>query len=272
MNATTTSKPLAIDWLTVMAISALAYVLSTALHEHGGHASACVALGGSVRAFGAFYVDCDYRAMGDAAIRLVAIAGPVASVLSGLIAARLLRSARAQLSRLFCWLMASIGLMTGFGYMMFSAVAGIGDFGVGPEGALHGVPMEWLWRVLMGMVGYLLYDRGVLWSMRQLAAFTGGFEDRAQRVRRISLACYIAGCAASVVIGLFNPLGVVIVLSSAAAASLGGTSGFAWGPYRARIGAGDSGATVFPRSWAWIVVAVVVVLAYGVVFGPSISA
>ena len=111
MNATTTSKPLAIDWLTVMAISAQAYVLSTALHEHGGHASACVALGGSVRAFGAFYVDCDYRAMGDAAIRLVAIAGPVASVLSGLIAARLLRSAQglhfrfgfgALLSRAFC--------------------------------------------------------------------------------------------------------------------------------------------------------------------------
>lgn len=271
MNSTI-SKPRAIDWLTIMAISALAYVLSTALHEHLGHASACVALDGSVRVFGAFYVDCDYRAMGDIGIRLVAIAGPALSMLSGLVAARLLRIARAPLTRLFCWLMASIGLMTGFGYMMFSAVAGIGDFGTGPEGALHGLPMAWLWRVLMGIAGYWLYDRSVVWSMRQLAALTGGFEDRAWRVRKISLACYIAGCAASVVIGLFNPLGVVIVLTSAAAASLGGTSGFAWGPYRARIGAGDSAGTVFPRSWAWVVVAAVVVLAYGVMFGPSITA
>jgi len=73
-----------------------------------------------------------------------------------------------------------------------------------------------------------------------------------------------------IVIGLFNPEGIVIVLTSAAAASLGGTSGFAWGPPRTRVGAGDSDAVVFPRIWAWIAVSVVIVLAYAIVFGPTI--
>ena len=259
------------DWLTVIALAALAYVTGTALHEHLGHAASCVALGSHVEKFGAFYVDCDDTRLSTMRVRWVALAGPIVSLLTGLVCARLLRVARAPLTRLFTWMLASIGLMTAFGYMLFSAVSGIGDLGTGNEGLLHDVAMPWLWRVLMGGIGYWLYDRSVVWSMRTLAGIVGGREERPQRVQRIALLTYIAGAVTCIVIGLFNPEGIVIVLTSAAAASLGGTSGFAWGPPRTRVGAGDSDALAFPRNWAWIAASVVLVLAYAIVFGPTIT-
>lgn len=269
MNPTTPSTG-RVDWLTLVAVAALAYVLEVGFHEHAGHAAACVALGGRVAVFGAFYVECDYRAMGAAGIRLVAIAGPLASLLLGLLCARLLRGARTAWARLFWWAMASVGLMTAFGYLLFSAVSGIGDLGTGDDGALHGVATPWLWRLAMLAVGYWLYDRSVVWSMRALAGVAGGREDRPRRVQRIALLCYLAGAATCIGIGLFNPEGFVIVLTSAAAASLGGTSGFAWGPPRTRVGAGDTEPATFPRSWSWIVAGFAVALVYGAVFGPSI--
>ncbi|MBS0199355.1 MAG: hypothetical protein JSR70_02795 [Proteobacteria bacterium] len=259
------------DWLTVIALAALAYVTGTALHEHLGHAASCVALGSDVKKFGAFYVDCDDPQLSALGVKLVALAGPVVSLLTGLACMRLLRVVQSPLSRLFTWMLASIGLMTAFGYMMFSGVAGIGDLGIGDDGVLHDVAMPWLWRGVMAVVGYFFYDRCVVWSMRTLAGIVGGREDRPRRVQRIALLTYIAGAVTCIVIGLFNPEGIVIVLTSAAAASLGGTSGFAWGPPRTRVGAGDSDAVTFPRSWAWIAASVVIVLAYAIVFGPTIS-
>ena len=160
------------DWLTVIALAALAYVTGTALHEHLGHAASCVALGSHVEKFGAFYVDCDDTRLSAMRVRWVALAGPIVSLLTGLVCARLLRVARAPLTRLFTWMLASIGLMTAFGYMLFSAVSGIGDLGTGNDGLLHGVAMPWLWRVLMGGIGYWLYDRSVVWSMRTLAGLS----------------------------------------------------------------------------------------------------
>jgi len=259
------------DWLTVAAIAALAYVLGTALHEHAGHALACRLLGGRVQAMGAFYVQCDYRGLGAPVVRAVALAGPAVSLLSGLACAGLLPYLRTPSSRLLCWLLASCGLMTAFGYLLFSGIAGIGDLGVGEEGVLHAVPLPWLWRVLMAGIGYLLYDRAVVWSITRLGELLGGGALRLARVRRLALLCYLSGAAVSVLIGLLNPQGLVIVLTSAVAASLGGTSGFAWGPYRVRLAADDPRpALPLPRDWRWVLGSAVLVLAYALVFGPTL--
>lgn len=262
----------AIDMLTVIALAAVACIVAVALHEHAGHALSCQLLGGHVRGFGAFYVDCDDRDMSAFGVRLVAIAGPLVSLLTGAVFIAALHRVQAPLSRLLCWLLASIGLMTGVGYMVFSAFAGIGDLGLEPDGALHAVPAPLLWRILMGVAGFWLYMRVVRWSMLQLAGIVGGGALRARRVRKIALLSYATGGVVSILIGLFNPQGVIIVLTSAAAASLGGTSGFAWGPFaHARlIPASVQLPTAFRRSWFWIVTAIIVVLAYAAVFGPTL--
>ena len=71
------------DRLTLIGISALAYVLSAALHEHLGHALTCVALGSHVTEMGAYYVNCDDARLSSLGIRLVELAGPFVSVLTG---------------------------------------------------------------------------------------------------------------------------------------------------------------------------------------------
>jgi len=76
-----------------------------------------------------------------------------------------------------------------------------------------------------------------------------------------------------VVAGLLNPLGMKIVLISAAAASLGGTSLLAWYPAIPR--APSSFATDAPleitRGIPWIVAAVIVTAIFVLVLGPGIG-
>ena len=72
-----------IDYLTVIALSMLAYTLAVLLHEHLGHALACVGLGGHPAELGAYYVNCQYGNMTDLSIRLVALAGPIVSLITG---------------------------------------------------------------------------------------------------------------------------------------------------------------------------------------------
>src|SRR6266516_7123816 len=75
------ATPPQIDWLTLIAISALGSVVGVLLHEHLGHTAACVLLGSRPTELGAFYSDCDYSGMSDTSIRLVALAGPLVSLL-----------------------------------------------------------------------------------------------------------------------------------------------------------------------------------------------
>jgi hypothetical protein len=79
------------DRLTLIAISALAYVVGVALHEHLGHALACVVLGSHPTEMGAYYVNCDDARLSSFSIRLVQLAGPFVSVLTGVVCFALVR-------------------------------------------------------------------------------------------------------------------------------------------------------------------------------------
>ncbi len=259
---------------TVLAIACIAYLLTTALHEHGGHALTCLALGGRVRELNAFYVDCDYLRMSDMSIRLVALAGPIMSLLTGMIAFLALARLRAAAPylRVWLWLVGSIGLMTATGYLLFSGVTGLGDFGVSRDGILYALTPEWLWRVViigLGVAGYALSMRA---SIRAMEIMIGGSgPSRVAHAQRLSLTSYIAGGLVSVVIGLFNPQGLMIVLISAGAASFGGTSGLAWGmQFMDRQRQSSQMPLQIAQSWGWIIAGIAVVLLYGVILGPSI--
>lgn len=263
------------DVLTVMAISSLAYLLGTALHEHLGHSASCLGLGGSIRELNAFYVDCNYQGMSDLSIRLVALAGPLVSLVQGLLAFAALRQARGASPQLrfFLWLMGGLGLMTATGYLLFSGVTGLGDFGTSRDGMLYQLSPEWLWRavlVLLGVVGYTLSIRAMLSGMEDMIGGSG--PDRVRRAQRLSLTAYLTGGLVSVLIGFLNPEGIVIVLASAAAASLGGTSALAW---TMRLLKHDQQTGTPPltlsRQWGWIVAGVLFTLVYGLWLGPSIK-
>ncbi len=262
------------DLPTLIAISALAYVIAVALHEHLGHTTACILLGGRPAEMGAFYVNCNYTGMSSLNVRLVALAGPFISLMTGIVSFLIILPripSRAHTAYYFVWLLGSLGLMGSTGYLLFSGVSGIGDFGTASDGVFYQATPEWLWRIalsIVGIVGYLLVVR---FAVRRIDQHIGG-EGRT-RIRnglRIAWISYFTGAVLYVAIGLLNPHGLIIVATSAAASSLGGTSGLLWMmEWLDRKKQIESGLTI-QRSWGWIALGLIVIVIYATILGPTI--
>lgn len=270
-----TAAPSKIDVVTVLAIAALAYIAGTALHELVGHGATCAALGGRVTELSAFYATCDYTGMSDLAIRLDAVMGPVVSLVTGLIAFWLFRERppHSPHGKFFLWLLGSIGLMTATGYLLFSGVTGLGDFGDSRDGMFYNVTPVWLWRILLVIIGALGYYATVRLMVRMMGTMIGGSgKERLWHAHHLSLLAYVGGSVISILIGLFNPMGLVIILTSAAAATLGGTSGFAWGMTTMKADHVSSEPLLaMPRSTLWIGLGIAATLLYGLIFGPTLT-
>ena len=267
------------DLWTLIAISALAYILSVALHEHGGHAVACVLLGSHPRELGAFYVDCDDSGLGSTARRLVALAGPCMSLVMGCVALLLLRRVPpgAPATAYFTWLLGTLGLTEVGGYAAYSGVSGQGDFGTTADGALSGASPEWLWRAVLTAVGVVLFIGAVRVSLRAIRPRLVGTDPAQLQVpRRAAYLSYFTGGATYALIGAFNPQGWAILLGSALAASLGGTSFLLWmfsharRYYRRYAGGTPGPGLYFPCSWGWRVAGAAVTIGYALVFARSL--
>ena len=84
---------------------------------------------------------------------------------------------------------------------------------------------------------------------------------------------YFSGALLDLVAGAFNPEGIGLILISAAPATLGGTSGLAWGAqllWDEAITLGSEVPLTIPRSWGWILAAGVVALLFISFLGPGI--
>ena len=268
------TSPITPDRLTVIALSALAYVVATGLHEHLGHTTACILLGGHPSELGAFYVDCTYGAMSSISIRLVALAGPVVSLLLGLVSFFILsrRSLHSSTGFYFVWLLGSIGLMATTGYLLFSGLTGIGDFGTAADGVLYQASPEWLWRTVFTLAGIASYFLIIYWAVRLLDPRIAGLDRaRIRFARGLANTSYLTGAVVSIGIGLLNPHGFVIVAISSAASSLGATSGLLWMMQlldREREVPGPG--LVIPRSWRWIATCLLVTVGYALILGPTL--
>jgi hypothetical protein len=273
-SATGSANPRLIDTPTVVSLSALAYIIAVFLHEIMGHGLACVLLGSHNTELGAFYADCAYAGMSDLGIRLVALAGPAVSVLVGVVSFMIWRSLSqaAAHGRYLTWLLGTIGLLQATGYLLFSGIIGLGDFGTSRDGALYQLAPEWVWRVGITVLGVFGYGLVIYLSLKAMDRMIGGEgAERVRRAQRLALTSYLTGAVVSVLIGLLNPHGLYLVLVSAAASSLGGTSALAW---MMRM-LNRQRATIQPplrlgRSWAWMIAGAVVTFAYTLVLGPTL--
>jgi hypothetical protein len=262
-----------IDRVTLVAISALAYALANVVHEGLGHGGACLLLGARPTMFNAIFFSYDESTASDAAQRAISAAGSVVNVVVGLSVLGWLRG-RASLSsrwRYFLWLFATVNLLTAFGYPLYSGIGGIGDW----ARVIAGARPVWLFRLALTVVGAGLYFVAApRLLMPALDPFLGRDPDaRVARARRLSLLPYFTGAATLIAAGLLNPLGMKIVLISAAAASLGGTSLLAWYPATPRA---PSSQTIDPplgitRSFPWISAAALAIALYVLVLGPGIG-
>lgn len=263
-----------IDYLTVIALSMLAYTLAVLLHEHLGHALTCVSLGGHPAELGAFYVDCTYANMPDFLIRLVALAGPIVSLITGIVGLLVLDRIPKGSShmRYWAWLFGTISLMTAAGYLMFSGITGLGDFGTSRDGALYLARPEWLWRLASAVIGVAGYALVIYLSLREMDKLIGGEGTvRVAHAQKLALTSYLTGTLMSVIIGLLNPQGIVIVLISAAASTLGGTSGLAWMMQMLnRKQISSTSPLRLERSWFWVSMGFIVAILYAVILGPTL--
>jgi hypothetical protein len=254
------------DRLTVIAIAAVATICGDLIHEGLGHGGACLLTGGHPLAISTVHFSCDR----DSA--LISAGGTMANLFAGVIFFGLSRLAtRSTTQRFFLWLSMTLNLFGAGGYFLFSGVGNIGDW----ADVMRDVHPMWLWRVCLAVLGAALYACFMWISLVELRPFVG--RDLSQRVRRardITLTPYLTDGILSCVAGLFNPVGMILVAISAAAASFGGASGLAW-MYQWLRGPGFPPTELqmpgLTRSRGWIVLAGILASSFVAILGPGLT-
>ena len=255
-----------IDPVTIIGLGLILLPVLTMWHEIGGHAATCIALGGKVTTIGAFYVECDI--MGTIGKRLVACAGISVDTILSLAAWQLWLRARGDLARLVLfYVMIGKGFVAA-GYFLFSGFSGFGDLGTTAGNGLEGLSHAWLWRVGFIAVGGFVYFRLVMAAISALNAMLGDTAETKVARRRIAHLFYATLGFDAVLVGLLNPVGVVITIMSAAASSFGGNAGFISIGYAVPSGSNARSFTI-ARSWAIFALGVAISAGFAVVLGPS---
>ncbi len=264
------------DWVTVAAVAALTYALGSVVHEGLGHGGACLIVGGIPRELSSMDFDCDLHGLGVAAEKIVAAGGTIANLIFGLSALALYRwipITSSPLWRFWVWLFAAVNLMAGTGYFLFSGVGGIGDWAV----IIEGLEPRWFWRGVLALSGAVLYFITTRYLFNALAPLIGAARpERYRRALGLATVSYVAGGALSLLAGFRNPAGLALVAISGAAASLGGTSGLAWGPQMLRgaptapVDPPPADPPVVARSWPVIAIAGVASVVFILILGHGV--
>ena len=134
----------------------------------------------------------------------------------------------------------------------------------------------WAWRVgliALGTVTYFLLF--VPLCLRELRPFLGrDAEIRVRRGRQLTLVPYLTAGILSCIAGALNPVGPLLILVSAAAASFGGKSGLAWmwtllrGPL---IPSSELQMPEIERSRGWMVAALILAIVFIAGLGPGVK-
>jgi hypothetical protein len=255
-----------LDLWTVAAIAIAAMVIADFIHEGLGHGGMCVATGGQPLVLSTVHFDCG------ADTRLVAAGGTLANLIFGAlcwVAARGVKQAAPW--RYFFWLLMTFNLFDVGGYFLFSGIGNLGDWAA----VVAGWQPPWAWRVglvVLGTVTYFLLFVPV--CLRELRPFLGkDAEVRVRRARQLTLVPYLTAGVLSCVAGALNPVGPLLILISAAAASFGGHSGLAWMwalLYGPRIPSSGLQMPEIERNRGWMIAAVVLAIVFIAGLGPGV--
>jgi hypothetical protein len=262
----------AVDPLTIAAIGLMVAALADLIHEGLGHGGACLLVGGKPTFLTSMNFDWDNSGLPRWAVRGVAAGGTIANLLAAALALIALRRPPSAVHlHYFLWLFAAVNLYVGTGYFFYSGVSNIGDW----ANFIAGLPAYWVWRILLVLLGAASYFFSVRLMLAKVAPLTGG--DPARRYARANLLMLIpygVGAIMSVIAGALNPQAKALILISAVAASLGGTSGLAWGPQLLRDPhwlASSSPPAEIPRHWAWILAGLLLAIAFVLILGPGLK-
>ena len=266
MTENVSARPRVDAW-TLLGLALLLLPLLTMAHELLGHALTCIASGHRPSELGAYYVECP--GTGSWSRRIVAMAGTGVDAVLATAAYLAWRNMKRPLLRLVLWIVFTLKGMVAAGYLMFSGVTNLGDWGPDVGGGIGPLPWPWVWRCVMFAVGLYVYIKVVRRAIRMMIAMLGGGEQARRTQRQIAMTIYLVGGISAVLVSLFNPLGIVITLTSAIASSFGGTAGLFNVAYFRRCDQPPRDFAV-GRHYAIIVAGVLMTLAFAAVLGPTL--
>lgn len=263
-----------IDLQTVAAMAIIAYLLSAIIHEALGHGLAALLLGAKIRHVTSLDLVSNTAGLGAWSIRAIAAAGCVAQFIVAGVLYLVYRATAATAApdrRYFLWLFMTINLFIPAGYLMALSFAPFGDW----NDFVQGLPLQVVWRLAFTLSGVAISLAALFGAVRGLAPFIG--RDKQMRYRRgfaLTLTPYLVGSLANTLAGVFNPDSPLLILSSAAAASFGGTIFLFWTGYVAWASPPTADTPTKPltiaRSPIWIGMGVVALIIYFFVLGPGI--
>ena len=243
--------------VTVLAVALVAYAACDMIHEALGHGVAC-ALTRGVTALSISTVAVQTSSQS----RWVAAAGSIANVIAGALLLLLThRRARFDSFTYFLWLLGTLNLLNGLGYLFFSGLTNTGDWSV----VVAGRKPEWLWRGGLALVGALTYVRAVKVAASTLARLRPG------EARRLTLPPYIAGGLLLVAGAAMNPIGQSLIWLSGVSSGFGAMAGLLYVPRLVGTAAHpsqDNGALPFRAGW--LVAAALTAALFVFVIGPGI--
>jgi hypothetical protein len=171
----------------------------------------------------------------------------------------------------FFWISMTVNLFSATGYFLFSGVGGIGDWAE----FIQGLGAQWLWRIGLAVFGAASYMLAACISLLEMRPLIGS--DKEQRYRcavRLAWIPYFAGGILMCIAGALNPVGMTLILISAAASTFGGSSGLLWSTQLLRgtlIPYGPPAEPMpIPRSWPLIAATCIIAVAFVAVLGPSV--
>jgi len=260
------------DIATILSIAVVVYALASFIHEGLGHGGACLAVGCQPQLLTSMQFQGDDKGLSIGASKFISAGGAIANLAAALAAILLLRrhATIGPARWFFLWLFATVNLLQATGYLLYSGFGGIGDWAA----VVQGLTPAWLWRSGLAVIGGSTYWLVVRWSMRRLAGrLNATGSARVAEANRYTVISYCAGGGLSLLAGLFEPGGGIVVLISGAAASLGGTSALAWGPqllHDPALGSPAAKPLLLDRDWRWISAAIVSAIFFVFVIGPGV--
>lgn len=250
------------DPLTICAISAIAIILATMLHEGLGHAAVAIA---TLHASGTL-TSLAWSSAYDS--RLVLAGGTLVNLIAGALFWLLLRAARRShpALRFFLLISMTFNLFSGTGYFFFSGVSNFGDW----AGVIEGLHSHGLLRAALIVVGIASYYGAVVLVGSSILRYMGAPAGDAQRFRRLTWVPYFTALIVDGVAGIFNPFGWQYVFLSALAATAGGQCGLLWLRHYIPKSVQPGDRAIVKRSYAWIIIAAVLTAIFIIVLGPGI--
>ena len=251
----------------VVALAALAWVAAATLHEGMGHGLACTAMGGDPTNWSTFHFGCNQEAMSLWGGRIVAGAGTVVNVILAALGWLVWRGSGSLRGRLAGWIVFALNGLTTFGYLVFSAVFGIGDWN--GRGVMAGVTDPVLARVALAVVGIAGYYAVVRVAAEMLSRLLHG-ADIAAQARRLAVTVLLTTGVTSLAAAVAAGSDWRSTIGASIGVALGGNAGLL---SIARFVAPNAAApaTILPPSWPLRVAAVLVTVAFVAILGPGVA-